>query len=123
MHEVRGLCSHSKTMALHEQLLICEILSPLHFCQGSTDTQLDVPQRPVCLARLLWVYGGWLPHKPTCACSVRNHNLQDLLHVAHTQVEGLPPVRLRGALLPTGARGLRAHIILAPASPGIAIGK
>ena len=57
----------------------------------------------------------------TCACSMRHNNLQDLLHVADAQVEGFPPVRLRGVLLPAGARGLRAHIILAPAAPGKAL--
>lgn len=56
----------------------------------------------------------WLQAKLTCASSMHHHNLQNLLHAAHAQVEGLLPVRLRRVLLPARARRLCAHIVLPP---------
>ena len=57
----------------------------------------------------------WAGQSNTCTRGMRDDNLQDLVHVAHAEVEGLAPVRLRGVLLPARARTLRARVVLAPA--------
>ena len=65
-------------------------------------------------------WGGNTRHMRTSGGCVDHDDLQDLLHGAHAQVEGLTPDRLPRALLATRARALRPRLHV-PTAPSNAI--
>jgi hypothetical protein len=50
---------------------------------------------------------------------MHNDHFEDLLRAAHAEVEGLAPVRVRRALLPTRACRLRPSVHRTAAKPNI----